>query len=620
MCGIAGFFDPRPADLDQRRALVSAMLSTLQHRGPDGAGVFVEGPVALGCQRLAIVDVAGGHQPVVHEQVALVCNGEVYEHEAIRAQAQGYPFTSRADVEVLAWLFTERGDDLLHDLEAQLALALYDRPRQRLLLARDAFGIAPLYWAQLPGGGLAFASEIKALLVHPEISARLDLVGVDQVFAFPGLVSPRTAFVGIQSLPPGHQLAVDAGGLQARAWWDLRWPEQSAPPATARTDEEWAEALAEALARAVRRRMMGEVPVGCYLSGGLDSSLLLALCAAQAPARDCFSIGFAQGAVDERAFQRAVVQATGARHWFTELAVDAIPDHFARMIRHAECPVKESYNVASLLLAQSARAAGVKVVLSGEGADELFAGYPGYRVDALASRHARAEGDFAAMREDDLRAQVFGAPGIFYEGHLDAARALRHGLYAAELLAEPERFDSLEVCAPIVNGERLRGRHRAHQRAYLDVKLRLSDHLLSDHGDRMSMAASVEARYPFLDREVVALATQMPPDVVMRGGQGKAVLRAAARGLLPDAILRRDKMGFHAPGTPTLLACARPWVEEVLAPTRLRQLGIFDPLAVQHLMQVYGQPGFRLDLPLQDDLLMIILSCVALVDEFKMSV
>jgi asparagine synthase (glutamine-hydrolysing) len=617
MCGIAGFFDLRAGDLSARRASVEAMLARIVHRGPDGTGVFLEGPVGMGCQRLAIVDIAGGHQPIVSPDVALVCNGELYEHEQVRAAAGDYPFVTGSDVEVLAYLYQREGEGLLDGVEGQFALALYDRRRERLLLARDAFGVAPLYWARLPGGGVVFGSEIKALLAHPEVCARLDPVGVDQVFAFPGVVSPRTAFEGIHSLAPGHMLTIDASGLRERAWWDLELPLADAPQEQ-RSDAEWASELGEALERAVGRRLMGEVPVGCYLSGGLDSSLLLALLAAHTPGvvRDCFSIGFAHGAVDERDYQRLVVEACGARHHLIELALSEIPGRFERMIWHAECPVKESYNAASLALAEAARAAGVKVVLSGEGADELFAGYPGYRVDARGSR-AVAENDFAALREADLRAQVFGARGVYYEGQLDAARELRRGLYAEPLREAFDMVDCLDG-APVVDGARLRGRHRMHQRAYLDVKLRLGDHLLSDHGDRMAMAASVEARYPLLDREVVSLARRIPPEVVMRAGRSKAVLRAAARGRLPDAIIARDKMGFHAPGTPTLLREARGWILDMLAPERIARHGVFDPEAVAGLIKAYSAPGFRLDLPLEDDLLMVVLSTTALCDVFAL--
>lgn len=617
MCGIAGIFDLRPGDQATRRATVEAMLARLVHRGPDGTGVFTDGPVTLGCQRLAIVDVAGGHQPIVHPDVALVCNGEIYDYEAIRAQAGGFPFTTGSDVEVLAWLYQTRGDRLLDGLNGQFALALHDRRRGRLLLARDAFGIAPLVWARIPGG-LVFGSEIKALLAHPEITARLDPTGVDQAFAFPGVVSPRTAFAGIHSLPPGHALSIDAAGLREWAWWDLDFPTQDAPREPL-GDGEWAEALGEALGRAVRRRLQGEVPVGCYLSGGLDSSLLLALLAEQsAGARDCFSIGFAHGAVDERAHQRLVVEATGAGHHFVEQALHEIPARFGRMIRHAECPVKESYNTASLALADAAHAAGVKVVLSGEGADELFAGYPGYRVDAHGGRPTVAENDFAALLEADLRAHVFGASGVYYEGQLGAARALRMGLYADPLREVFDRVDCLDG-DPVLDGARLRGRHPVHQRAYLDVKLRLGDHLLSDHGDRMAMAASVEARYPFLDRDVVAIARRMPPEVNLRGGRGKAALRAVARGRLPDAIVDREKMGFHAPGTPTLLQHAGGWVRDMLSPARIARQGLFDAAAVAALVEVYAAPGFRLDLPLEDDLLMVVLSTSALMDELALS-
>ena len=618
MCGIAGFFDPRGGELGGRRATLEAMLRRLVHRGPDGEGTFLEGAVGLGCRRLAIVDVAGGHQPVVHPGVALVCNGELYEHELLRAAAPDYPFTSGSDAEVLGQLYATRGDAFLEGLEGQFGLALYDRRRERLVLARDPLGVIPLYWTRV-GAGVVFASEIKALLAHPEVAARLDLTGVDQVFAFPGVVSPRTAFAGIRSLRPGHALAIDVHGVREWCYWDLDLPLEEAPP-EARSDAEWAEDLGEVLGRAVQRRLQGELAVGCYLSGGLDSSLLLALLAEQSPGvvRDCFSMGFAEGAVDEREHQRRVVAATGARYHLLEQSLADIPARFEHMLWHAECPVKESYNTASLALAEAARDAGVRVVLSGEGADELFAGYPGYRVDARAGRRAVAENDFEALLEADLRGQVFGDPAVYYESPLAEGRARRQALYAEAVQEDFDLVDCLEGEA-IVDGSRLRGRHPLHQRSYLDLKLRLADHLLGDHGDRMAMAASVEARYPFLDRDVVTLARRMPPEVHLRGGRSKAVLRGVARGRLPESIVEREKMGFHAPGTPALLQHQREWMLEQLSPARLARQGVFDPAAVEALIRVYGAPGFRLQLPLEDDLLMVVLSTTMLVERFGLS-
>lgn len=591
------------------------MVERLVHRGPDGVGVFAEGPAALACRRLAIVDVAGGAQPLFSEdgRRVLVCNGEIFNHEALRGEAEraGHRFATGSDVEVLLHLHEERGEGMLDALEGQFAFALYDRERRSLLLARDAFGVAPLFWARVPGG-IVFASEIKALLAHPMLQPRVDLTGVDQVFAFPGLVSPRTAFEGVHSLPPGHLLVVDEGGVRERAWWDLDYPEQGEPQPQ-RPAAEWAEALAEALAAAVRCRLQGEVPVGAYLSGGLDSSLLVALLAEIAPAsaRDCFSVVFDGGAVDERLYQRRVAEATGRRLHAVAHEPGEVPGRFARMLRHAECPVKESYNTCAMALAEAASAAGVRVVLSGEGADELFAGYPGYRVDAIRSEAQGGEPD--ALIEADLRRQLWGDPGLHYERRLGASRALRMMLYAEPLREGFERVDCLE--APLVDHARIRGRHPLHQRSYLDMKLRLGDHLVGDHGDRMAMAASVEARFPFLDRRVVELARRMPPEVKL----GKAVLKQAARGRVPGEIVAREKMGFHAPGTPWLLRHARQWVLDSLSPARIARQGVFDPDAVASLTAAYAAPGFRLTLPFDDDLLMVVLSYSVLADEMGLS-
>ncbi|MEZ4463437.1 MAG: asparagine synthase (glutamine-hydrolyzing) [bacterium] len=606
MCGIAGVFAPGP-----QGAVAAAMAARLVHRGPDDHGLFAADGVALACRRLAIVDVAGGHQPLHGEadDVVLVCNGEIYNHRALRAelQARGHRFASGSDVEVILHLYQEAGDLCVERLEGQFAFALYDARRRRLLLARDRMGVSPLHWTRLPGG-IAFSSEIKGLLAHPAVSPRLDVTGVDQVFAFPGLVSPRTAVVGVESLPPGHLLVADAAGVHTRAWWDLDYPAADAPAEQAPPGA-WAEALGAALRNAVARRLQGEAPIGAYPSGGLDSSLIVALLAELGAPTACFSIGFPGGAVDERAHQARVIAATGLPHHLIEHPAAAIPAAFERMIRHAECPVRESYNTAALALADAAHAAGARVVLSGEGADELFAGYPGYRVDA--ARAARG-----SLLDGDARAIVFGDRAVHYEGDLDAARARRLPLYHPDLQTEFFDHDCLEH--PLVDAARLRGRDPLHQRSYLDCKLRLADHLLGDHGDRMTMAASVEARFPFLDEAVVDLARRMPPAVKLRlEGErriSKAVVRDVDRGRLPDAIIDRDKMGFHAPGTPALIRQAPEFMGDLLSPARIARQGVFDPATVAAHYARHAAPGFRLDLPFDDDPLMVVLSTSVLMD------
>ncbi len=621
MCGIAGV-----VSLDGRQAVdpraVAAMTATLTHRGPDAAGQYVTPEVGLGMRRLRIIDLATGDQPLFNEDhsLALVCNGEIFNYRELRSRlvARGHRFTSQTDVEVVLHLYEELGDRLVEELNGQFAFALYDRSRRRVLFARDPFGVNPLHYA-VAAGQLLFGSEIKAILAHPAAPRGVDLVGLDQVLSFPGTVSPRTVFAGVSSLPPGHRLIVEGGELRCEKYWDLDYP--PAGPADAATDPAAeaaaVEELREVLRRSVERRLLADVPLGFYLSGGLDSTLVASLARGlSSEDRKSFSIGFADPEIDESAFQQLAARALGTTHHAIAIDDESILARLRQMVWHCESPVKETFNTCALALAEAARAAGVTVVLAGEGADELFGGYPGYRFDARGATASDAGDPVEAALEAELRERLWGDRDLFYEKNQIALREVKQALYSP---AVRERFDETDCLNyPLVDRSQLAGRHVLHQRSFLDFKLRLADHLLSEHGDRMAMAQSIEARYPFLDVEVVALARRLPPGLKVNGLVDKHVVRRAAEGLVPERVLRREKHGFRAPGLAQLLRRGTPWVEELLSPACTRHWGFFSPEVVSHLRQRYAEPGFRLHPHLETDLLMIVLTFHLLCEQFAL--
>ena len=620
MCGIVGYSDlrrQRPAE----REVLARMSGMLVHRGPDSEGYFVEGSVGLGFRRLSIVDPAGGDQPMHNEDGSLVllCNGEIYNHQELRRElaGKGHVFRSRCDVEVALHLYEEEGSGLLDRLDGQFALVLYDRRSGDLLLARDPFGICPLHYGVF-GGSLLFGSEIKAILAHPLATREVDLTGLDQVFCFPGLVSPRTLFKNVCSLPPGHALSLRGGELACREYWDLDYP-RLGEVVYEGCERDYVAGLAERFQTAVARRLQGDVPVGFYLSGGLDSSLIAATIGQVSPGvgRHSLSITFPDAERDEAPFQRLMARQVGSEHHEILFEWPQIAERLEAMVWHAECPVKESYNTCSLALSAAARAAGLKVILTGEGADELFAGYVGYRFDRFDPTGRGAGGDpLDVLLGEEIRERLWGDRHLFYEQEGAPLGEAKAALYAPALRERLPEFDCF--CQPLVNPERLRGRHPLHQRSYLDCKLRLGDHLLGDHGDRMALANSVEARYPFLDRELVDFAVRMPPELKLHGFTEKYALRRMAAGRVPEAILEREKFGFHAPGSPYLLRGGGAWLEDLLSCQRIERQAYFDPQAVERLKRRYLKEGFRLNLPFESDLLMVVLTFGILLDAFDL--
>lgn len=618
MCGISGILahdGQQPIDRDVLQAMTSAM----HHRGPDSDGYHLAPGIGLGFRRLSIIDLHGGNQPFYSgdRQVVSVCNGEIYNYRELRKQLEdrGKHFISACDVEVLPHLYEEHGTDFIPRLNGQFAFALFDQRRRRLILARDHVGIAPLFYTRVDGQ-LLFASEIKALLRHPGVRRRVNLRGLDQILCFPGLVSPTTMFEGINALEPGHFLEIEGEHERKVRYWDMTYPREHEPQER-RSEERWAEELEELLRDAVRLRLNADVPVGFYLSGGLDSSLIGALirqCSGEK--RHSFSIGFSEVDIDERRHQRLMAEFLGSIHHETVFDWSHIGASFRDAVYFAESPLKETYNTCSLALSRSVAEQGMKVVLTGEGADELFAGYVGYRFDAQRAGDADDWSDPERMLAAQHQQQLWGDANFFYEKDMYAFREVRQALYSEGLCARFGSFDCTERSP--VDLSQLDGRHPVHKRSYLDFKLRLSDHLVADHGDRVAYANSVEARYPFLDPRVLDFAKRIPPSLKLNGLVEKYLLKRIAARHLPEAIVNREKFSFVAPGSPYLLQQNIPWLEDLLAPERIARQGYFNPDVVARLVRRYRQPGFKLNVPFESDLLIVVISFCLFLDLFEL--
>lgn len=618
MCGIVGYVDLNQTGRVEERIL-HEMANALIHRGPDSRGYFVEPNAALGTRRLRIIDLETGDQPLFNEDrsVVLSCNGEIFNYRELTSELEkkDHSFRTRTDVEVLVHLYEEHGVGFLNKLNAQFAFAIYDRKDQTLFLARDQWGICPLFYTVVDGF-LIFASEIKAILKHPSVPREVNLTGLDQVLSLPGAISPQTLFRNTHSLPSGHYLIVRNGDVTVREYWDLDYPLES-DSRDGKPESYYAETLRDRLEQSVRYRLQADVPVGFFLSGGLDSSLIAAMIRRVSPdvQRHSFSISFADERLCEAKYQRLVSDSVGSIHHEIPFNDTDIAVRLKDAVYHSECPLKETYNTASLALSRETKRSGVTVVLNGEGSDELFAGYVGYRFDKGRSDNGKPV-DLETALGDEIREKFWGDRNFNYEKDEYPFREVKQALYAPDVSARLSEFECSNF--PVVNKDRLRGRHVLHKRSYLDFKLRLGHHLIADHGDRMTMANSVEARYPFLDFHLVEFCREIPPDLKLNGFTEKYILKKAAEDLIPKQIVEREKFGFVAPGSPALLQQKIDWVYDLLSYDRIKRQGYFNPDTVEFLKEQYSQKDFRLNLTLDDDLLIVVITFGLFLDLFDL--
>ena len=622
MCGICGYFDLKKEKSPDQKIL-EAMANKIIHRGPDSSGYFLDNYGGMGFRRLSLIDLQGGEQPLYNEDksIVLVCNGEIFNYLELRddLQKKGHKFRTHTDVEVLIHLYEEYGCDFLNKLNGQFAFALYDIKEQTLVLARDQMGICPLFYT-IVEQNLIFGSEIKAILEHPLVVPEVDLTGLDQILTFPGLISPRTMFKNIQSLKSGHYLILKDCQIKIREYWDLDYPKIGESPVY-RSEIYYTERLQELLKQSISYRLQADVPVGLYLSGGLDSSLIAAMVQEMRPDYqiDSFSIGFEDKNICESYYRDILLRQLNFRHHEIRFNEQSIGESLGKAIYHAECPLKETYNTASLALSSCANRHNIKAILAGEGADELFAGYVGYRFEQAQQNQAfstNSNYNLETILEEELSLKVWGDNQLFYERNLYAYQETKLALYSAKLREQFYQFDCLNF--EVVDHEKIKNRHHLHKRSYLDFKLRLSDHLVADHGDRMALANSVEARYPFLDIHLVEFSTKIPTDLKINKLEEKYILKQIAKNLIPLEIIHREKFAFHTQGSPNILKQNIEYIDYLLSSEVIKKQGYFDPVIIQKLKQKYQQNNFRLNLPFDLDLLIIPLSLGIFLEQFNL--
>lgn len=616
MCGIGGIIDKGSLPGERKRALLGAMLGEMRHRGPDDDGIRIVADAALGNVRLSIVDLAGGHQPLCNEDGSLwiVFNGEVYNHPELRAGLAGrsHRFATACDTEVILHLFEEYGEECVHRLNGQFAFAIWDARRRELFGARDRLGVRPFYYSTLKDG-LVFASTVNSLLRSELVERALDPEGLKATLTMWVPLPGRTVFRGIREVPPGCSFRWSAGsGMRIRPYWDMRFPGNGEPPADRRGGgPEAAAELRELLLDAVRLRLRADVPVGAYVSGGIDSSVIASLVhQTHLPGMTTFSINFREGGFDERPYQDALLRRIGSEHHRITVDNAQMADAFAAVVRQAAQPLLRTAPVPMFFLSRLVRDHGFKVVLTGEGADEFLGGYNIFKENRIRRFWSRQP---ASRRRPQLLARIYpylgdvrGRAGMFWiqffgnglEKTADPFYSHRVRWSEGAALCRYLHPDHLQ--APFGGEEELAAALPAGFMAwdplaraqYLEAKLFMPNYLLSSQGDRMMMAHSVEGRFPFLDHRVVEFANSLPADLKLNGLNEKFILKKAFERQIPPEIVSRPKQPYRAPSIVREILERRPDMRDrYLSPGALAGAGIFNPEAAGRLVGKLSQPG-----------------------------
>lgn len=616
MCGICGIVDFSGRKPDE--GLLRRMLGFIRHRGPDAFGIYMDDVAGLASTRLSIIDLHSGDQPIHNEDESLwiVYNGEVFNYVELRPglEARGHKFKTNTDTEVLLHLYEEKGPAMLNDLNGQFGLALWDTRKKELFLARDRMGIRPLFY-RIDGPRISFASEIKAIFADPKVERTLDPMTLADVFTCWTPVGDRTPFERIRQIMAGHYAVITPEGMKTQLYWQIPFSRQRD---YGRPFSEWREELKDLLRDACRIRLRADVPVGAYLSGGLDSTYTSSLVKNHFDNKLCtFSVSFSDSRFDEAPFQMKAVQSLGTDHRMIRCKDNDIGEIFPDVVWHAEAPLLRTAPAPLFQLSKLVRENHFKVVLTGEGSDELFAGYDIFKED-------RIRRFWAGQPESKMRPKLFARlyPDIF--GHADSRATVflenffKKGLSQVDspFYSHMIRWENTALLKGFFSGELQEKSTKAEafidrftsalppdfldwdplsRAQYTESTLFLSNYLLSSQGDRMAMAHAVEGRFPFLDYRVVEFATRVPPHYRLRGLKDKFILREAAADLIPRELAYRQKQPYRAPVSRCFFGDHKlGYVDELLSEESLRDKGYFHPGKVSKLVDKIRRQEGRL--------------------------
>lgn len=605
MCGIAGIYHFHGAEADSIDA-VSRMLSSISHRGPDGFGAYHDPEVCLGHARLSIIDLAGGAQPMSNEDgsVWITFNGEIFNFEELRKglEERGHRFSTRSDTEVIIHLYEDFGHGCLEHLNGQFAFAIWDMKKRELFIARDRLGIRPLFYAER-NGEFFFASEAKALFATGRLEKRIDPLALDEIFTFWHTLAPRTSFEGVHELPAGHFLVFKSGVLSRHKYWELEFPEQFSTISF----EDAMDELKRLLVDSTRLQLRADVPVGAYLSGGLDSSVTTALIRNYTGSKlQTFSVAFEDGDYDESPFQKEMAEALGTEHSEIRCTYDDICESFPKVIWHTEKPVVRTAPSPLFLLAGLVRKTGFKVVLTGEGADEVLGGYDIFK-------EAKIRDFWARQPESNLRPLLLKKLYPYLPAFQGQSRFYREAFFNNgldgrtddffshrprwEMTAKNKMFFAQEVKQAIEGSspeEMMRlmlpagfSKWPVVARAqFLETRGLLAGYILSSQGDRMAMGNSIEGRFPFLDHRVVEFAATLPLHYKIRSINEKYILKKCMAPYLPERIVKRTKQPYLAPDSKSFFKGAKTadYVVELLSEKIISEYGYFNPKPVSLLV------------------------------------
>ncbi len=585
------------------------MIGRLHHRGPDGTGFLLDGPIGLAHARLSIIDLDGGHQPIHNEdhRIWAVFNGEIFNYIELRRalEAQGHRFYTQSDTEVILHLFEQYGERFVEHLNGQFAIALWDTRRQTLILARDRTGIRPLFYTE-SAGRLIFASEIKALFALPGLQRRINPHALAEICTYWSPLAPRTAFDDVLSLPPGHLMIVTNGVHRTSRYWDWVFP-QSVSGAQ-RTETEYADELRELLIDAVKLQLRADVPVGAYLSGGLDSSIITSIIHnfTDIPLRT-FSLTFEDAEFDESVHQRELVRYLGTDHTAIRCTHADIAAAFPRTVFHTETPIVRTAPTPMLLLSSHVRASGYKVVLTGEGADEVFGGYDLFkeakirrfmaRVPASSIRPRILERLYPYLKHSPGTGRAF-TEAFFKEGaehvndpffaHIPRWMTTQriHRFFSKDLRATIGQWDPYAAIVATLPPD-IRSWIPMGRDQYVEAHTLMTGYLLCSQGDRMAMANSIESRFPFLDHRLIEFANRLPPKLKMRGLTEKYLLKKSMAGLLPESVRTRTKQPYRAPDSQSFFNAGKPadYVADLFSSQKISAAGFFDAGSTNKLFE-----------------------------------